>query len=91
MEWNGPAIDAARWYLAGSGFALLHFAFGSTAMRLLGQMKSDEKTEKERNVESVAEWLDMHRIRTLVSDLPAFACFLVATIRLGLTIDAPIV
>ena len=90
-EWRGPAIEAARWYLVGSGFALLHFAFGSTAMRLLGQMKGAEKSERERNVESVAEWLDMHRLRTIVSDLPAFACFLAATIRLGYTIDAPIV
>ncbi|EME43450.1 hypothetical protein DOTSEDRAFT_72736 [Dothistroma septosporum NZE10] len=90
-KWTGPAVDAARWYLVGSGFALAHFAFGTTAMRLLGQMKGESKKEKERNVESVAEWLDLHRLRTLVSDVPAFACFLMATVRLGYIIDAPIV
>ncbi|KAF2170722.1 hypothetical protein M409DRAFT_63803 [Zasmidium cellare ATCC 36951] len=78
---DGANVSAARWYLAGSIFSFLHFAFGCKALRLLAQMASDDAKNRKSNIESVAQWLRMHRMRTLLTDLPAFVCFIVATIR----------
>ncbi|KAF2154755.1 hypothetical protein K461DRAFT_275914 [Myriangium duriaei CBS 260.36] len=73
---RGSQQTASRWYLAGSFFALAHFFFAPKAKRLLEQMSSQSPASKETNIEAVNQWLQMHYIRSVVADIPAFVCFL---------------
>jgi hypothetical protein len=65
------------WYVAVAGvlFGLGHFAYGGAAMNLMEKLR-DEKVEKEgKTVDWQREWLRVHRIRTVTTDIPAVLCF----------------
>ena len=64
------------WYAAGVGFAAAHlFVWGPTALKLLAMIRRGEPEGKA--TVSMAKWLEMHRTRSFLVDLPAVVCFVV--------------
>lgn len=69
---------ALKWYWLGVAFTAAHFLYAPTAIRLLKAIQAghpDGQTTK-----SMGEWLRMHFVRTVITDLPAFVCFTIATL-----------
>jgi len=70
------ASGALIWYCAGFMFTTVHFAFGPKALGLLAAIRNGEP--KGNATESLTSWIEMHLIRVVVADLPAFLCFVMA-------------
>ncbi|KAG9768112.1 hypothetical protein ABEF93_001648 [Exophiala dermatitidis] len=61
--------------LAGSAFALGHFAFVPTISQTIKNACDEEVEKKGQSIEYVKKWLRVHFWRTLTADLPALVCF----------------
>ncbi|KAL2003862.1 hypothetical protein VTN02DRAFT_1884 [Thermoascus thermophilus] len=70
---------AAVLYASGTALAMVHFGFVPWIAKTIEAMidPTDEKSNRKR--ENQKRWLELHRVRTLVSDIPAFVAFLGAT------------
>jgi hypothetical protein len=73
------AMVGRYWYAAGFVFAAAHLlVFGQKALKLLAMIRGG-KPGGESTV-SMGKWLEMHRLRSFVVDLPAMVCFVVAAL-----------
>lgn len=71
---------AYPWFAAGTALALAHFAFVPKIMwRVKAVYESDEK--KSRATDDLAGWLNVHIVRSLAVDLPAWLCFATACLK----------
>jgi hypothetical protein len=81
--------DARGWYLAGLGAAVAHYAFvplvAPSVERLfkicLAQKKGEEVGRGKSAVESVREWVGVHKIRMASVDVVAWSAFLVGVVE----------
>lgn len=71
-------LKSSRWYWAGLAFTLFHFAFVPTIAYPIRDIMEDRS--KGNSTKDLQKWLDIHRIRTLVADLPAFVSFVGAAL-----------
>ncbi|WVW80160.1 hypothetical protein I302_102137 [Kwoniella bestiolae CBS 10118] len=80
---NTPwTLDGAKtFYALGTALAFGHMVFGPKALGLLKKIRNGEPDG--RPTESLGVWLKMHVFRTVVTDLPAVVCFLVAAVKAG--------
>ncbi|KAI8964551.1 hypothetical protein F5Y11DRAFT_315990 [Daldinia sp. FL1419] len=70
-----------NWYAAGSALAFAHFAF---VPKIMWKVKDAIDAKEDPNggaVNAIQGWLDVHHVRTALVDIPAWACFLVATVK----------
>ncbi|KAH9886581.1 hypothetical protein F4778DRAFT_786682 [Xylariomycetidae sp. FL2044] len=71
-----PRGAAGLWYAAGTALTVAHLAFWpkmtGVAQSLLRAGPGEQATQQLRR------WLDIHRVRSSVADVPAWACFTVA-------------
>lgn len=73
---QGTAVGR-YWYAAGVGFATAHLlVWGPTALKLLAMIRKGEP--EGRTTVSMSKWLEMHRSRSFLVDLPAVVCFVAA-------------
>ncbi|KAF7370570.1 Integral membrane protein [Mycena sanguinolenta] len=72
------ATYAMPFYCLGTFFALAHFFYGPRALRLLKAIRNAEP--EGRTTKSMGDWLRMHSVRTVTTDLLAFVCFTVAAV-----------
>ncbi|KAI1110683.1 hypothetical protein F5Y14DRAFT_343760 [Nemania sp. NC0429] len=70
---------AWEWYAAGTTFALLHMTFVPFIMYKVKGLVDDEP--KGRGNETLRGWLDVHVVRSWLTDIPAWACFVVAFLK----------
>ncbi|GAW19620.1 hypothetical protein ANO14919_091080 [Xylariales sp. No.14919] len=70
---------AFPWYIAGLSLAISHLAW---APAILPSVKAIEKDAKEKNVAQLDAWLRLHVWRSLTVDLGAWACCIIATVKL---------
>ena len=76
-----PVLDrlqSSRWYWAGLGLTACHFAFVPFIAEPIRDMF--EGRSKGNSTKDLQRWLDIHRIRVLVADLPAWVSFLGAVL-----------
>lgn len=74
------ASGADKWYMLGLLFSAGHIAiFGKRAIKLLAEIKND--VPKGNSTYSMGVWLRMNWVRALVTDLPAWFCFIVAALK----------
>lgn len=71
-------LGSSRWYWAGLGFTALHFAFVPLIAYPIRDIMEDRS--KGQSTKDLVRWLDIHRIRVLVADLPGWASFLAAVL-----------
>ncbi|KAH6989876.1 hypothetical protein EDB80DRAFT_729206 [Ilyonectria destructans] len=64
----------SRWILAGLLFTLLHFGFGNKVLSIMDQILSEPELAQLQ----MSKWISMHITRTLMTDVPAWMCFIVA-------------
>ncbi|KAF2501425.1 hypothetical protein BU16DRAFT_522397 [Lophium mytilinum] len=69
------ASGAATWYAAGALLSAAHMLYGKKALGLLDDISND--VPKGNSAHSMEVWLKMHWQRTLLTDLPAWICFVV--------------
>jgi hypothetical protein len=69
-------VGASRLYGYGAAFALSHFLFVPAVMYKIKAMVDDEP--KGEAPAHQRRWLNVHVVRSLISDLPGFLCFLFA-------------
>ncbi|WWC60321.1 uncharacterized protein I303_102892 [Kwoniella dejecticola CBS 10117] len=85
-------LDSAKmFYALGTVLAFGHMAFGPKALRLLHEIRNGDKDSdgagnqegkgRGKSMESLREWLSMHVVRTIITDLPAVVCFFVAALK----------
>ncbi|TPX10186.1 uncharacterized protein E0L32_001383 [Thyridium curvatum] len=72
-----PAVS--RFYAIGAAFTAAHFLFVPLVMPKIQGMVDDEP--KGQACEHQQGWLKVHRIRSLVVDLPGWLCFLAAALE----------
>nr|A0A8F4S8P5.1 RecName: Full=Epoxidase pydX; AltName: Full=Pyrrocidines biosynthesis cluster protein X; Flags: Precursor [Acremonium sp.]QXF14598.1 PydX [Acremonium sp.] len=73
------ATGAMSWYTIGLLFSLAHMGYMRTALDRIGMI---ERGVPRGNVTSSMEsWLRMNRTRALVTDLPAWICFVTAALK----------
>jgi hypothetical protein len=66
--------------VAGLTFAAGHFAFGPFIVPEIGRMCDPKVLEMAKTIDRLERWLTVHFWRTLLTDLPAWACFVVAVL-----------
>ena len=71
-------VGSSRWYGAGLAFALAHFAFVPWVAHPIEEIVKGKS--KEESTTHLRRWLYIHRVRSLLVDLPAWASFLVAAL-----------
>jgi len=70
--------QSSRWYAAGLAFTVLHFAFVPfIAFPIRDIIEDRSRGESTRDMR---RWLDIHRIRVFVADIPSWASFLAAVL-----------
>jgi hypothetical protein len=68
------------WYGLGLLFSFCHIAiFAKRALGLLADIKADRP--KGNSTHSMGVWLKMNWVRALVTDFPAWVCFIVAALK----------
>ncbi|KAH6648031.1 hypothetical protein BKA67DRAFT_649683 [Truncatella angustata] len=67
-----------HWYAAGTAFAVAHFAFAPRIISVV-QSLTENRHPKQGN-RDLKKWLDIHVVRSILADLPAWICFVVATL-----------
>lgn len=78
-----PGSPAAALYAAGIAFTAVHFAFLPWASAALDPILNDKAPSAETDAkvhEGVMKFVRLNTIRTLFSEVPAFLCFLGATL-----------
>lgn len=76
-----PVLDrlqSSRWYWAGLGFTVCHFLFVPLIAYPIRDIMEDRSRGNSTN--DLRRWLDVHRVRVLVADLPAWMSFLGAVL-----------
>lgn len=76
-----PALDrlgSSRWYWAGLGFTVCHFLFVPLIAYPIRDIMEDRS--KGHSTKDLKRWIDIHRIRVLVADLPGWMSFLMAVL-----------
>ncbi|KAK1966757.1 hypothetical protein LY78DRAFT_709980 [Colletotrichum sublineola] len=73
--------EIRRLYFAGSGLSIAHFCWGPTMFAILRRIQ-DPQNPGVLNEEALEAWLPKHHTRTLLVNIPAFACILGATLGL---------
>ncbi|RMZ76369.1 hypothetical protein DV738_g4978, partial [Chaetothyriales sp. CBS 135597] len=67
-------LGSSKWYWAGLGFTACHFVFVPLVAYPIRDIVEDRS--KGKSTKDLKRWLDVHRIRVLVADLPACLSFL---------------
>ncbi|KAI1809043.1 hypothetical protein GGS20DRAFT_573784 [Poronia punctata] len=70
---------AWKWYAAGTAFAFFHMAFVPLIMYKIKALVDNEP--KGQGLVSLREWLRVHKVRSWLADVPAWACFMVACLK----------
>ncbi|KIW14695.1 hypothetical protein PV08_07479 [Exophiala spinifera] len=60
---------------AGAAFSAGHFAYGYHISQVIKSVCDEEEEKTGRTMDHVKTWLRVHLQRTLLTDLPALACF----------------
>ncbi|XXG96131.1 hypothetical protein Hte_002410 [Hypoxylon texense] len=79
--YSRPSPVSWAWYAGGMALALAHFAF---VPKIMWKVKDaiDAKDVKEIDgAEAIQGWLDVHHVRMALADIPAWTCFLIATLK----------
>lgn len=81
----GSALYAARqlssntteWklYVAGASFSFAHFLFGPSIAAVISSICDEQVEKRGETLQYLRKWLQIHAIRTVVSDIPALLCF----------------
>jgi len=77
---SGPSRN---WYIAGAALTAAHMAFGKKALGLIAEIVEEDgekvasEKKKRPSTAAMAEWIRMNALRSLVTDLPAWGCYLV--------------
>ncbi|RYP81821.1 hypothetical protein DL770_005776 [Monosporascus sp. CRB-9-2] len=70
-SYSRPAA-AHLWYACGAAFALAHFTFVPAVMWKVEHLANEENDAKGTGAEYLKKWLDVHTIRSIVVDFPAW-------------------
>ncbi|KAI1881122.1 hypothetical protein JX265_001362 [Neoarthrinium moseri] len=70
---------AWRWYAAGTALTLAHMAFAPKIMWSIKDLYDDEP--KGQGDKHLKKWLDIHVIRSVLADFPAWVCFGIACLK----------
>jgi hypothetical protein len=76
-----PTLDrlgSSRWYWAGLGFTVCHFLFVPLIAYPIRDIMEDRS--KGQSTKDLKRWIDIHRIRVLVADLPGWMSFVMAVL-----------
>ncbi|KAL6232481.1 hypothetical protein BDW75DRAFT_19527 [Aspergillus navahoensis] len=76
-----PVLDrlgSSRWYWAGLGFTVCHFLFVPLIAYPIRDIMEDRS--KGASTKDLKRWIDIHRIRVLVADLPGWLSFFAAVL-----------
>ncbi|KAF4634782.1 hypothetical protein G7Y89_g3307 [Cudoniella acicularis] len=74
------AVGGDKWYWLGLMFSAAHIVFyARKALKLLAEIKAD--IPKGNPTYSMGVWLKMNWTRALLTDLPAWICFIVAALK----------
>ncbi|RYP06877.1 hypothetical protein DL765_009333 [Monosporascus sp. GIB2] len=79
-SYSRPAA-AHLWYACGAAFALAHFTFVPAVMWKVEHLANEENDAKGTGAEYLKKWLDVHTIRSIVVDFPAWLCFSIAALK----------
>lgn len=71
-------LRSSRWYWAGLGFTICHFLFVPLIAYPIRDIMEDRS--KGNSTKDLRRWIDIHRIRVLMADLPAWISFLGAVL-----------
>ncbi|KAL2010297.1 hypothetical protein VTN00DRAFT_6104 [Thermoascus crustaceus] len=79
MSMSKPGSVAGVLYASGTVLSMVHFGFVPWIAKTIEAMidPTDEKPNRKRDNQK--RWLELHFVRTCVSDIPAFIAFLGAT------------
>ncbi|KAI2626969.1 hypothetical protein GGS26DRAFT_147062 [Hypomontagnella submonticulosa] len=80
-SYSRPYAASRAWYVAGSVLALAHFAF---VPKIMWKVKDAIDAKEDANgagAEAIQGWLNVHYVRMALADIPAWTCFLVATLK----------
>lgn len=78
---RGPMSAVARnWYWTGLGFTVAHFAFVPLVAYPVRDIFEDRSGGQSTN--DLKRWIDVHTVRTLVTDLPGWFSYLCAVLSL---------
>ncbi|KAI1183519.1 hypothetical protein F5B17DRAFT_443378 [Nemania serpens] len=70
---------AWEWYAAGTALAFLHMAFVPFIMYKVKGLIDDEPKGQGNTL--LRGWLNVHTVRSWVTDIPSWACFVVACLK----------
>ncbi|PGH16122.1 hypothetical protein AJ80_05337 [Polytolypa hystricis UAMH7299] len=70
--------QAGKWYTAGLILSIAHFAFVPFVAYPVRDIVEDRSEGKSTG--GLKRWLDVHRVRVLLVDLPCWMCFLAAAL-----------
>jgi hypothetical protein len=70
---------AYRWYLLGLLFSMGHMGFVTMALQRIADIEND--VPKGKSTESMKKWLKMNWVRAIITDTPAWVCFIVAVLK----------
>ncbi|KAL7819179.1 hypothetical protein V8C44DRAFT_354719 [Trichoderma aethiopicum] len=73
-EGRDKAKKASRWAIAGLVFTLIHFGFGNSVLAIMDKILSAPDLAQSQ----MAGWIQLHTVRTLTTDVPAWLCFVAA-------------
>ncbi|RYP76512.1 hypothetical protein DL771_001746 [Monosporascus sp. 5C6A] len=79
-SYSRPAA-AHLWYACGAAFALAHFTFVPAVMWKVEHLANEENDAKGTGAEYLKKWLDVHMIRSVIVDFPAWICFSIAALK----------
>ncbi|KAK1242066.1 hypothetical protein MKX07_000052 [Trichoderma sp. CBMAI-0711] len=71
---EAKAKKASRWAIAGLVFTLVHFGFGNSVLAIMDKILSAPELAQGQ----MAGWIQLHTVRTLTTDVPAWLCFVAA-------------
>ncbi|KAI6082921.1 hypothetical protein F4821DRAFT_245764 [Hypoxylon rubiginosum] len=66
------------WYAGGSVLALAHFAF---VPKIAVKVRDAIDPNYDEGAKTYQGWLDVHYVRMALADIPAWTCFLIATLK----------
>ncbi|SPQ23361.1 87f177c6-26d8-4f13-b6d9-7585c337b54a [Thermothielavioides terrestris] len=76
---SGGQPGSAKWYLCGLFFSIAHMFFVRMALRRIAAI--EKGIPKGNVVRSMEAWLKMNWVRALITDLPAWLCFIAAAVK----------
>ncbi|KAI0386435.1 hypothetical protein F5Y04DRAFT_244064 [Hypomontagnella monticulosa] len=79
--YSRPFATSRAWYAAGSVLALAHFAFVPKIMWKVKDAIDAKEVADGTGAEAVQGWLNVHYVRMALADIPAWTCFLIATLK----------